>query len=219
MSTPAGGETLLRRDYSTGPLQVREDADGRSVTGVVVPYGVTADIIEPRPDGLIEYREQFARGAFERAQAVPDRVALLYTHADALPNWIGHGLEFVDTDDGLVGTFRLGRSVADHAVDVLTSSHSAFSVSFRSIAPRPMTERAGALVIRKSVHLAHVAAVPVGAYAGAGVVSIRAASDDDGETENERAARLAEQDSRDLVAWVAEARRRQGEWSALVSPQ
>lgn len=158
-------------------LQLREsDADRGIVEGLVVPYGIEAPIMESRQAGSVSYREVFRAGAFARAARAPSRVTLVYGHSDSRPDRLGFGLEFADTAEGLVGRFRLDPSTADHARDILLSgSHSGLSVGFVSIVPRAHTERDGALVVRESVHLIHVAAVPEGAYAAAGVTVVRAA--------------------------------------------
>ena len=61
-------------------------ADQRTVQGLVVPYDRVAPITELRPDGVINYRERFVRGAFERAtrpgNAEPDPAGL---HAFRFP--------------------------------------------------------------------------------------------------------------------------------------
>lgn len=159
------------------PLHFREDdPDGLTVQGLVVPYGVPTLVREPRPDGSwVSYREQFVAGSCDRAIRAPNRVPLNYTHDDGMPNRMGYGVSFTDTPGGLLGTFRLDRSRADHARDILTSSHSALSVGFRSVVPAPWTEREGALITRRSVVPIHVAAVPHGAaaYDGARVLAVR----------------------------------------------
>lgn len=162
-------------------LDVRSEGDGLTVEGLCVPYGVETEIVEPRRDGIIRYRESFTPGAFQRAQRAPNRVSLLYEHGDgpALDQRLGFGREFRESAEGLVGVFRLDRSRAEHARDVLTTSHRALSVGFLSVLPNPGSERAGELVVRKSVALVHVAAVTDPAYAGAGVTAVRAAADDE----------------------------------------
>lgn len=204
--------------YRSFPLELRvdDDVDGLTVSGVVVPYGQVAAISEVRADGVISYRERFARGAFERITrpGVAHRVTLTYNHDDRLASRLGYGAEFAEHDDGLHGVFRLDRSTADKARDVLTGSHGGFSVGFLSIVPRPLTERAGELVTRRSAHLDHVAAVATPAYAGAGVASIRAGEPGDEPTAAELEAEQQRERDAELLAWMdAEADR----WAALRS--
>ena len=182
-----------------------EVADERTVTGLVVPYDRIAPITELRPDGVINYRERFVRGAFERATRPGNagRIPLVYTHSDSLPDRLGYGLEFREADDGLYGTFRLDESTAAKARDVLTTSHRGLSISFLSLLPAAFTEKAGALVTRAAAHLQHVAAVATPAYAGAGVTSIRE-GEDDKPSPAEIAAQAALEEQRRQLEWVDE---------------
>lgn len=191
-------ETLFIREFEID-LSLRE-ADG-VVEGLVVPYDREADVADLLPEGVVRYREVFRPGAFERAEKVPNRVVLTYTHDESLPAVLGYGSSFRDTPEGLWGSFRLYPSRADIARDVLTTSHKAFSVGFRSLNPRHGTvEKEGALVERRSVHLRHVAAVPEGAYAGALVASVREA------IEEADAAEQAETEAAALRQAAADAR-------------
>jgi HK97 family phage prohead protease len=187
------------------PVQL-EVTDQRTVEGLVVPYNTPAPITELRADGMISYREQFVRGAFERAtrKGNAGRVALVYSHDETLPNRLGYGLEFRETDDGLLGTFRLDESTAAKARDVLTTSHSGLSISFLSLLPKAFTEKAGSLVTRAAAHLQHVAAVANPAYAGAGVTAIREGDLDEQPTTAEIAAQAALDEQARQLAWVDE---------------
>lgn len=197
-------------------LEVRDDAhDGLTVTGLVVPYDREAPIEELRDSGVIRYREAFSRGAFDRALRAPNRVTLTYNHDVTLQARMGYGQGFAESAEGLVGTFRLDRSSADKARDILEGSHAAFSVGFYSLVPRAGRERPGALVIRQSVILDHVAAVVEGAYAGAGVANIRTAELDTGDpTPADVAAEAQLRADADLLGWVQEAAAEQAKWVA-----
>ena len=196
-------------------LNLREADDDRGIVeGLVVPYGVEAPITELRQSGPVSYREIFRAGAFARAARAPSRVTLVYGHSDSRPDRLGFGLQFTDTAEGLHGRFRLDPSTAEHARDILLSgSHAGLSVGFVSLVPKAYTERAGALVERRSVHLIHVAAVPEGAYAGAGVTVVRSSGMLTGEptpAEVEADARAVE--DRELLDFFAQARDR---WSSI----
>jgi HK97 family phage prohead protease len=179
--------------------------DQRTVEGLVVPYNAPARIVEIRDGAPFEYREQFVRGAFERVtrKGNAQRVALVYSHDETLPNRLGYGQEFRETDDGLLGVFRLDESTAAKARDVLTTSHSGLSISFLSLLPKAFTETAGSLVTRAAAHLQHVAAVASPAYAGASVTAIRE-GDDNTPTAAEIAAQAALDEQARQLAWVDE---------------
>jgi HK97 family phage prohead protease len=197
-------------------LELRDNAEGLTVTGLVVPYDREAPIEELRETGLIRYREAFTHGAFDRALRAPNRVTLTYNHDVAMQARLGYGQAFQESAEGLVGTFRLDRSSADKARDILESSHAAFSVGFYSLVPQAGRERPGQLVVRRSVILDHVAAVVEGAYPGAGVASIRGAALDTGEpTAADVAADEAARHDADLLAWLEDAAAEQAKWDAL----
>jgi HK97 family phage prohead protease len=200
-------------------LELREaEGDGLTVTGIVVPYGVEAEIEELRPSGVIRYREAFAPGAFARAMRAPNRVSLTYNHDTAMGNRMGFGRSFQESSEGLVGTFRLDASSADKARDILESSHAGFSVGFYSLVPRAGSERPDSLVTRRSAILDHVAAVVQGAYKGAGVASIRGADLDLGEpTVADLEAEAQTRQDADLLAWIDDAAAEQARWDALHS--
>jgi HK97 family phage prohead protease len=209
------------RRFQAVDLELRDGDAGLTVTGLVVPYGVETPITETRPDGVIRYREMFVPGAFQRAQRVPYRTTLTYDHDTSVGYRLGYGLEFTDTPEGLAGTFKLDGSTAAKARDILGSSHRSFSVGFWSINPRAFTERADSLVVRKSVHLDHVAAVAEPAYAGAGVTSIRSAEPDldDEPTEAEIAAEQQQRADAQLLADLEMLAAEQAKWNALRSGQ
>jgi HK97 family phage prohead protease len=209
------------RRFQAVDLELRDGDAGLTVTGLVVPYGVETPITETRPDGVIRYREMFVPGAFQRAQRVPYRTTLTYDHDTSVGYRLGYGLGFTDTPEGLVGEFKLDGSTAAKARDILGSSHRSFSVGFWSINPRAFTERADSLVVRKSVHLDHVAAVAEPAYQGAGVTSIRSAEPDlDGEpTEAEIAAEQQQRADAQLLADLEMLAAEQEKWNALRSGQ
>ncbi len=194
---------LHHREFSAGNLQIRQADDGfHYAEGVAVPFMVPTEITEFRNDGPIRYREQFAAGAFARALRAPHRVTLVYGHSDQFSERLGYVVSFVeDPDVGLRMRAKLDRSRAEQAIDALTSSHSALSVAFASIVPRAGTEQPGALVTRRSVHLAHIGCVTQGAYDAAQLTSVRAGDDPD-PTEAEVAEAEQERQAKELSDWV-----------------
>lgn len=150
------------------------------VEALIVPYMTPTPIVEalPGPDGklrVVEYEEQFGEQSLDRAKAAPRRVGLTFTHDESMPNRMGYGLELRDstTEGGAVMTWQLYRDTLDRSVELLTSTHTGMSVSFRSIRPVRGTERPGALVTREAVHLTTVAATDDPAYVDTRVLAIR----------------------------------------------
>jgi phage head maturation protease len=168
---PEAGTVELHRSFGDLELDV-QPAEGR-VEGLVVPYNTPADIVEPRDDGFVRYREQFAPGSMARAAAAPFRVMLQFTHSDQLGHQIGYGLSFQDSDAGCVGQFQLYRQDRDKVMEMLQTSHRGLSLTFVSLRPFGGLERDGELVTRELVHTRAVAAVNDPAYADAGVVAVR----------------------------------------------
>jgi HK97 family phage prohead protease len=204
--------------YRAWPVELElreEDNDGLTVTGLVVPYGVTTEIEELRDTGVISYRESFAPGSFARALRAPNRVTLTYNHDTSMGHRMGYGRAFQETEAGLVGTFRLDQSSAPKARDILESTHAAFSVGFYSVIPRAGTERPGGTVVRRSAILDHVAAVVNGAYRGAGVASIRNDVDLGEPTPADLEAEEQTRSAADLLAWIEEAAAQQARWDSL----
>jgi HK97 family phage prohead protease len=193
VTAPTLIEDVLTR--SVAPDDVLFQRDGL-VRALMVPWMRPADITEIRGGRLLEYREQFARGAFERAERNPHRVQLVWTHDDQFANVLGRGVEFVNDPAGAIGIFRLFPSVADKARDALEGSP--VSITFRTIRPQFGSERPGDLVTRTEAHLRNLAAVDSPAYADAQVLAIREADQE----AQERAAAQAESD-RILAATLA----------------
>jgi phage head maturation protease len=192
------------------PLDLElSDADGLTAEGLVLRYGEQADIVEVRQAGPIRYVESMAPRCAERNHRAPHRVGLMFGHSDAFDDRLGFAAQFRESAEGLVGVFRLDPSRADHARDVLGSSHGGLSVSFVSILPKPLTEIPGSHVVRRAIHIAHVAAVPEPAYAGARVLSLRSIEADDEPTANEVAYAQQRTAQADLFEWIATARRQQ----------
>lgn len=156
---------------------------------LMVPWMTPANITEVRRGRLLEYREQFARGAFDRAEKAPHRVQLVWTHDSGFGNLLGRGVGFENDPAGAVGYFRPLPSIEDKVRDAADGA--GVSVSFRPIRPQLGSERPGDLVTRAEVHLVHLAVVDNPAYEDARVLAIREAD----ELAREEAQRRAESDA------------------------
>lgn len=147
------------------------------VDALIVPWmrptPITQVVHRSSGPAIVDYQEQFARGALDRAAAAPRRVGLAFTHSEAMPDRMGYGVELRDSSEGAVMSFQLYRDTLDRSIELLTTSHDGMSVSFRAIAPRYGTERDGELVTRTAVHLVYVAATDDPAYTDTRVLAIR----------------------------------------------
>ena len=147
-------------------LELRED--GRTLQGLVVPYGV-----DTRIGG---YLERFAPGAF--ADAEVEQVPLLAAHAHAdLP--IGKAIELVEEARGLVGTFLVADSVKGQEVLALARDGVPLGLSDGFVPTEDRWNAERTHVVRVRARLAEVSVVGVPAYAGARVEAVRALDDQD----------------------------------------
>jgi HK97 family phage prohead protease len=155
---------------STTVLQVRDDGDGRTLVGPLLPWNVEARVLD-RGRLVVE---TFERGAL--AGTDPGRVPLTATHpkdAGTLP--IGVTIELEDRADAAWGAWRvsdthLGNEVLALARDGVPLG---LSVGFAEVPGGSRWSAGRRRVIRTRAALDHVAVVRVPAYQGAGVVGVR----------------------------------------------
>ena len=139
------------------------------IVGRCVPYG---EVGRRSDDGAGPYREMFAKGAFRQATKAPNRVLLSFEHQVDPLNLLGQGVELVERDDGLHGTFKVfDGNVGDQGLamvreGVLTGMSVRALVIGRG-------RRQGDVVVRTNCRLDHVALCREPAYAGAVVEALR----------------------------------------------
>lgn len=152
----------------TPDLEVRSDGTGRTVHGLLVPFGQTARV----DDGRGAYDERFVAGAFARTIAERgDRVKLLVNHDQrAIP--VGRFTLLREDAAGLYGEARVSQTAAGE--EALTAARDglldAFSVGFRPVRERRATDGA---VERTEVALREASLVAFPAYEGALVAGVR----------------------------------------------
>lgn len=167
--------STLSRDY-VADIEIRSDGTGRTVHGIVVPYGQVARV----SDGGAPYQEMFAPGAFARdllARAGNYRgVKLLFQHNSDTP--IGRATDLHEDAAGLYGAFQVTpeASRGDEALALLRDGVlDSFSVGFR---PMEHDKREG-VIVRTRAALREASLVTFPAYAGASVAGVRALTDGD----------------------------------------
>jgi HK97 family phage prohead protease len=142
-------------------LAIREDAEGRTIYGIAVPYDK-----EQRVAG--DTTEVFRRGAFADVIKAAHRVKLLRNHD--VKNPIGRATLLRETDEGLYAEFKVSKTregddalelVKDGALDQL-------SIGFMPIKNR---KRQDGVIERLKAHLAEVSLVTFGAYGDMATVS------------------------------------------------
>jgi phage head maturation protease len=183
-----GGTMTGTLTLTAAPMIVRAVAgelslEGRTVEGVVVPYGVEAEVADEHGPAPI-YREVFTATSFARQlqgfAARPDlvrRVEFNLDHRRELDRQIGYTSDVTSTDDGLIARFALYPTAnLEQVRAMLTESHKSLSVECLLHRSRI---RPDGVVERRVVELRGVAATPAGAYAGAGITAMRGVVDDD----------------------------------------
>jgi phage head maturation protease len=151
-------------------LAVRDEGDGRTLVGPLVPWGVEARVLD-RGRLVVE---TFERGAL--AGTDPARVPLTATHprdAGTLP--IGRTLTIEDRADAAWGEWLVSDTLLRNEVLALARDGVPLGLSI-GFAELPGGNRWSAdrqRVTRTRAELDHVAVVRVPAFAGAGVVGVR----------------------------------------------
>lgn len=162
-----------------GDLHIRADGEGRTISGIVVPFDTVARV----SDGGPSYFEKFQRGAFKRTidRGATDRVKFLYQHDAKEP--IGRAVALREDAAGLYGEFRVSAVPAgDKAIELVRDGViDSFSVGFAPVKDK----KEGDVTIRTEVALREVSAVTFPAYEGARITGLREAID--GMTDEERA--------------------------------
>lgn len=153
------------------------DQSERTMTGMVVPYGKSADIGS--------FTEEIAPGAFKKSYTEAHKrktnpgVPLLGFHnRDDFP--IGVSTHFEESPEGLFGTFRFAKTEAGHQAyeQVRDGTISGLSVGFQSF-DHEIRRDAVPHVIRKQARLAEVSLVPAPSYDDARVLLVRTAFTDE----------------------------------------
>jgi HK97 family phage prohead protease len=158
------------RDF-TSSLAIRDGGDGRTLVGPLLPWGVTAQVVDR---GRL-VTETFTRGALDGTD--PATVPLTATHprdAGTLP--IGVTLTIEDRSDAAYGSWRVSDTHLGNEVLALARDgvHLGLSVGFMEVPGGSRWSPDRSRVTRTRAALDHVAVVRVPAYAGAGVVGVRA---------------------------------------------
>lgn len=165
--------SILSREY-VADLEIRSDGTGRTVHGILVPYGQVARV----SDGGAPYDEEFAPGAFTRDIQVRNGhfggVKLLYQHDRTEP--IGRAIDLREDAAGLYGSFAISRTGrGDEALELLRDGVlDSFSIGFT-----PQEEKSrGMVTVRTRTALREGSLVTFPAYTGAAVAGVRSLEDE-----------------------------------------
>jgi HK97 family phage prohead protease len=157
---------------TTAPLQLhlRDDGDGRTLHGPLLPWGVEAKVLD-RGRLVVE---TFEGGALQGTD--PARVPLTATHprdAGTLP--IGITVELEERADAAWGAWRVSKTALGDEVLALAADGVplGLSVGFAEVPGGSRWSADRARVTRTRAALDHIAVVRVPAFRGAGVVGVR----------------------------------------------
>jgi HK97 family phage prohead protease len=154
----------------TSALAVRDDGDGRTLHGPLLPWGVEARVVDR---GRL-VTETFERGAL--ADVRPASVPLTALHprdAGTLP--IGVMVEFEDRADAAHGAWHVSKTaVGDEVLELARDGVPlGLSIGFAEVPGGSRWSVDRQRVTRTRATLDHVAVVRVPAYEGARVVGVR----------------------------------------------
>jgi phage head maturation protease len=165
-------DVLVRAFEAT--LAVRDDGDGRTLEGPLLPWGVEARVLD---------RGRLVTEVFERGALVdvdPGRVPLTATHprdAGTLP--IGVTLAIDERAEAAWGSWRVSRTaLGDEVLELARDGVPlGLSVGFMEVAGGSRWSPDRRRVTRTRAALDHIAIVRRAAYVGAEVAAVRSAED------------------------------------------
>jgi HK97 family phage prohead protease len=161
---------MIHTRQFTSTLAVRDGAGGRTLHGVLVPWGTEARVLDA---GRL-VTETFARGALQGND--PGRIPLTATHPrdnGTLP--IGRTLTIEDRADAAWGEWLVSDTLLGNEVLALARDQVplGLSIGFEEVAGGSRWSADRQRVTRTRAQLDHIAVVRVPAYAGAGVAGVR----------------------------------------------
>lgn len=152
---------IEQRSFSVA-FQYRAEGDGRTISGIAVPYNV-----EQRINGNLT--EVFRKGAFADVVRAPFRVKLLRGHdAKAMP--LGRATLLRETDDGLYAEMRVSNTAAGDEVLELIKDGALDNLSI-GFMPLKNRKREDGVIERIKAHLAEISLVTFGAYGDLAAIS------------------------------------------------
>lgn len=161
-------ELIVRSFDST--MEVRSEGDGRTITGIAVPFNAPTEI---REWGSV-FTETFVKGSFTRTIAERgSKVKLLGLHDGKTQFPLGRATLLREDANGLYSEFRVSKTQrGDEALELaMDGGLDSFSIGFEPI--RDIKTNGGRDITRAEVKLREVSLVPFPAYDGALVSGVR----------------------------------------------
>jgi len=155
----------------TPDLEIRSDGTGRTLYGLLVPFGPVAEVAD---GGGRPYRERFVAGSCQRtASERQDKVRLLVNHdARRLP--IGRFTLLREDPAGLYGEAKVSKTTAgDEVLELARDGAVSFSVGFRGVRERMADD---GVLERTEIALRECSVTGTPAYEDALVAGVRSLS-------------------------------------------
>ncbi len=159
-------------------VRAKDGGDGRTVSGILVPYGKPQFIHE-------SLTEVFPQGAFRHQLAAMHRVHYAYEHVSQGGVPVGRIHEAREDAKGLFASMRVSATVrGDELLTLIEDGvYSELSIGFRARRNRTLAD---GTIERAKADLTEIASVLHGAYGqGAKVLAVRSAEDDGEPVEHE----------------------------------
>jgi len=157
-----------------GDIEVRSSGDGRTIHGIVVPFGRVATV----SDGGRPYQEAFQLGAFAKHLSERRRPVPLLGQHESRKNPLGVSSLLREDAAGLYGEFKVSKtSAGDEAIELARDGAMSFSVGFT---PIKHVKREG-VVVRTEAGMREASLVTFAAYEDALVGGVRHEDLSDGE--------------------------------------
>jgi caudovirus prohead protease len=163
----------------------------RLIEGVAVPYGVAEEVSDDF--GWSTYLEEWDRGVFAKYASDPamtGRVQFNFMHDASPASWVGKATRLVETDEGLVGQWRVDPSPMGDVVLFKVADGQLPGLSIQATPIRSAT--VGGVTHRELAKLWHVAAVDEPAFTDAVVTALRSRRPTLGHARRDAAAAIAD---------------------------
>jgi HK97 family phage prohead protease len=175
--TPEARESgLLRREFAAD-LSV---GDGRTVDVRIVPYGERVRHNDGNHGRGGWYEEEFVPGVFNHQLNAANRVHANIEHDASSASTVGYGVLLREEADGFYGSFRLLDTPAGETARQLIEAGALDGVSLEAKEVRTIRGEDGVLR-RAKANLRAIAFTRFGSYAGAKVLALREAAEEETE--------------------------------------
>jgi HK97 family phage prohead protease len=163
---------VLLRSFEVAAVEV----EGRTVDVRIVPFGEVARVADP-PD-FEPYEEEWLPGVFDHQLNAANRIHANYEHMQGPTHVVGHGVSLRSEPDGYHLTSTIHKTNAGDTTLELLNGGALPCVSLEA-APVRNTRTSTGVIQRVKAHLRGFAFTRQGAFAGAQVLAVREAVEEE----------------------------------------